>query len=204
MAEQQQKELQEKQEFVSMETISIEDIVQPCISPPAPVQSAAASATQSRATLKRKFHAMETTSSKMAAEPYANEMQIDNDMQMSLVLASVESDHDYTLKSPKRPRRHDVTTSKQDSDVFQSPSSTSALSENSRTLTKEDKYVERRIKNNIASRRSRQTRKDKFASMEDKAITLAEENEALTKKIELMESLAKAMKDALIKKMAGK
>jgi len=67
-----------------------------------------------------------------------------------------------------------------------------------------NKYVERRIKNNVASKRSRDTRKQKFVDMEQQAVDLVEQNEMLTKKIAEMEKLAVSMKHKLVQFMAKK
>lgn len=64
-----------------------------------------------------------------------------------------------------------------------------------------DKYRERRDKNNIASRRSREIRKEKFNAMDREADELEVKNEKLRKKIVELEELAKVMKAELIKKM---
>jgi len=67
-----------------------------------------------------------------------------------------------------------------------------------------DRYRNRRIKNNIASKRSRETRKQKFGNMEKKAVELEKANAELKQKVELLEQLTKQMKETLVKKLAGK
>nr|KAG5687936.1 hypothetical protein BaRGS_021644 [Batillaria attramentaria] len=67
-----------------------------------------------------------------------------------------------------------------------------------------DKYRNRREKNNIASKRSRDTRKRKFADMEAEADRLQTENARLETRIVELERLAKQMKEILVAKMAGK
>jgi len=67
-----------------------------------------------------------------------------------------------------------------------------------------DKQTARRIKNNIASKRSREQRKQKFAEMDDEAEKLEIENERLRIKIVELEKMAKEMKAVLVAKMAGK
>jgi hypothetical protein len=79
----------------------------------------------------------------------------------------------------------------------------SALTENRCDIIKRTKYLERRRKNNIASRRSREIRKNKFEEMDREAEILEMANEALRQKIELLESLTIRMKDALISKLSG-
>lgn len=67
-----------------------------------------------------------------------------------------------------------------------------------------DKQSLRRIKNNIASKRSREQRKQKIVDMDSEAEQLIVANEALRKKIIELENLAKEMKELLVAKMAGK
>ena len=93
-------------------------------------------------------------------------------------------DHDYVSKS-KQPR----------------------LSNDSESVTnvadEHVKYRERRVKNNIASKRSRETRKQKFTLMELKAIELEAANEELEKKVTELEGLTKRMKEILVQRLAG-
>lgn len=70
--------------------------------------------------------------------------------------------------------------------------------------TSEIKQAKRRIKNNIASKRSRETRKNKFKDMEQEADELEKKNAELRKKIETLEVVTKQMKQLLIEKMASK
>ncbi|MRA76012.1 hypothetical protein GH890_31770, partial [Bacillus thuringiensis] len=44
------------------------------------------------------------------------------------------------------------------------------------------KHKTRRVKNNLASKQSRQNRKQKYVEMEDQTLTLVAENEELRKK----------------------
>ncbi|KAK2155299.1 hypothetical protein LSH36_243g02007 [Paralvinella palmiformis] len=103
--------------------------------------------------------------------------------------ATVPSDHSgYT----KVKRRHRVTvTSDSESD---SGSTTQDMND-------KEKHVLRRLKNNVASRRSRQTRKQKFVNMEKKAEELEIANAELRDRVTMLEHLAKEMKDNLIKCM---
>ena len=64
-----------------------------------------------------------------------------------------------------------------------------------------DKHIMRRLKNNVASRRSRQTRKQKYVDMEKKAVELEAANIELRDRVTMLEKLAKEMKDELIKCM---
>jgi len=70
-------------------------------------------------------------------------------------------------------------------------------------VMKRKKYLERRKKNNIASKRSREIRKNKFQEMDGETAQLEEANEELKKRIELLESLTKRMKDALVAKLSA-
>lgn len=102
---------------------------------------------------------------------------------------SADLDHDYITK---RPRTTSVT------------SQLATEAEDGNIKSPEKKYVERRIKNNIASKRSRHIRKMKFVEMESEAERLVIENQRMRSKIEELEQLAKEMKAALINKLAEK
>lgn len=67
-----------------------------------------------------------------------------------------------------------------------------------------NKYRERRVKNNIASKRSREIRKQKHNVLEDQAEHLVKENARLQEQIVQLEALTKEMKATLIQKMVGK
>jgi hypothetical protein len=69
-------------------------------------------------------------------------------------------------------------------------------------VTKRIKYLERRKKNNVASKRSREIRKTKFMEMDDQAAVLEKANEELRGKIEQLERLTVAMKEALVAKLS--
>ena len=71
-------------------------------------------------------------------------------------------------------------------------------------LSRQERYVHRRQKNNVASKRSRETRKQKFVSMEQQAVELEADNERLELKITELEQLAKEMKEILIQRMVAK
>jgi hypothetical protein len=62
--------------------------------------------------------------------------------------------------------------------------------------------MERRKKNNVASKRSREIRKNKYVEMDEQAVELEKANEELRKKIEQLERLTLAMKDALVAKLS--
>jgi len=82
--------------------------------------------------------------------------------------------------------------------------STSTVDTGMPEMSRLEKYRERRRKNNIASKRSRETRKDKFNSMEQKAIELEKHNAELQQKVKELESLTKRMRETLIQKMTMK
>jgi len=67
-----------------------------------------------------------------------------------------------------------------------------------------NKYRERRVKNNIASKRSREIRKQKHSVLEEQAEHLVKENARLQEQIVQLEALTKEMKASLIQKMTGK
>jgi len=66
-----------------------------------------------------------------------------------------------------------------------------------------DKQTIRRLKNNVASKRSRQQKKVKLAEMDQEAENLIVENERLRKLIIELEAQAKEMKAKLVAKMTG-
>lgn len=102
-------------------------------------------------------------------------------------------DHSYTTIRPTAKRKHCVDVLGEDSfDIIEEPKK------------KNSKYVERRKKNNIASKRSREARKNKFMEMDDKTTELEKANETLRKKITQLEILTKKMKEALVSKLATK
>jgi hypothetical protein len=107
-------------------------------------------------------------------------------------VAECSSDHSYTAK------RRRVSTVV----AMETISAAESDDEETATPSKEQKYLERRRKNNIASKRSRETRKQKFTAMEQQAIDLEKANEDLRAKVTQLEELAKEMKDALIKRLA--
>merc|ERR1711976_83920 len=105
------------------------------------------------------------------------------------------SDHDcYVSKKSRLASCSDSACTDNESDAVPSSSGTVPV----------DRYRNRRIKNNIASKRSRETRKQKFQDMEKKAGELEKANAELKQKVELLEQLTKQMKETLVKKLAGK
>lgn len=103
-------------------------------------------------------------------------------------------DHDYVCK---RPRLSTSSNASEEGGHTYAAASTSPV-----PLVR--KYRERRDKNNVASRRSREIRKRKFVDMESKADELVVENEKLQLKIVELEKLAKEMKTILVSKLSGK
>ncbi|XP_021357098.1 cell death specification protein 2-like [Mizuhopecten yessoensis] len=102
---------------------------------------------------------------------------------------SASIDHDYVSKKSR------TSSATEDDDVFEEPKA---------KVAPVQKYRERRVKNNIASRRSREIRKQKYANMEGEAERLIVDNAKLRERIEEMEQMAKEMKATLISKLAGK
>jgi len=106
-------------------------------------------------------------------------------------------DHcDYILKK----RRHSSTSSIDS--AISDAASMSGITSTCRSKTQ--KYLERRRKNNIASKRSRETRKEKFSSMEQKAADLERDNAKLREKVTELEALTKRMREILIQRMVKK
>ena len=91
-------------------------------------------------------------------------------------------DHNDYIRKDKRPRLPS------DSAVVPSSPTTS--------------YVQRRHKNNIASKRSRETRKQKFSDMDRRADELEKQNIELQERSDKLEILAKKMKDILVQRMS--
>lgn len=114
--------------------------------------------------------------------------------------ASIPPDHSgYTVNETKRARVSSSTTT---SDIY--PDSDMEVEPEAPPHSKQNKYKERRRKNNIASRRSRETRKQKFSGMEGKAMELEASNAALRVRVTELEALAKEMKEILIQRMVAK
>lgn len=116
--------------------------------------------------------------------------------------ATSNPDHDdYTAKRP----RVATADSTAETEGEPAPSTSSFARPSSPTCATSEtssKYVQRRIKNNIASRRSRQTRKQKFLDMESQAEQLEEANEKLQQQVAELEKITKIMKDALVQRLA--
>lgn len=102
-------------------------------------------------------------------------------------------DHNYSFVNPKRQKFDDSMTS-------ESCSGTEA-EQPPRTVVRTTKYLERRKKNNIASKRSRETRKNRFVEMEVQANELETENDKLRDRITKLEKLTQQMKEVLVKRL---
>lgn len=112
------------------------------------------------------------------------------------VFTSIVDHCDYTRK---RPRLSTVSSEMSDSDAESTISSVSSVN---MARTPKERKVQRRIKNNIASRRSRETRKMKFSEMEEEAAELERRNKELSQKVIELETLAKQMKAVLVQRLA--
>jgi hypothetical protein len=64
------------------------------------------------------------------------------------------------------------------------------------------KYLERRRKNNAASKRSREIKKNKLADMEVQVVDLEQNNDCLRRRIDRLERLTTMMKSLLVHKVA--
>lgn len=102
-------------------------------------------------------------------------------------------DHNYSFVNQKRQKFDESMTSESCSgtDAEQLP----------RTVVRTTKYLERRKKNNIASKRSRETRKNRFVEMEVQANELERENDELRDRITKLEKLTQQMKEVLVKRL---
>jgi len=65
------------------------------------------------------------------------------------------------------------------------------------------RYLERRRKNNAASKRSRETKKNRMAEMEVQAVNIEQENEDLRVRIAELDRLTKLMKSMLVQKVSS-
>jgi len=102
-----------------------------------------------------------------------------------------DPDHSYsTIVKPAVKRKQSETSSYEDNDGDDT------------VVVKRSKYLERRKKNNIASKRSRETRKNKFVEMDEQSLQLERANEELKARIKELESLTKRMKEALVAKLS--
>jgi len=103
-------------------------------------------------------------------------------------------DHSYsTVKhDPLKRKLHEITSCGEEDET-----------DLSHHRGKHSRYLERRKKNNIASKRSRETRKNKFVEMDVETHNLEKANEELRKRIEQLESLTKQMKEALVARLAS-
>ncbi|KAK7466811.1 hypothetical protein BaRGS_00037078 [Batillaria attramentaria] len=127
----------------------------------------------------------------------------------TVVDKSPSHDHDYVAKRPRMSTLIEEASveeaEEEEESVFLPPAFTPLPSTSQTTSAPlKDKYRNRREKNNIASKRSRDTRKRKFADMEAEADRLQTENARLETRIVELERLAKQMKEILVAKMAGK
>ena len=115
---------------------------------------------------------------------------------------SPELDHDYTTKT----KFVEVPTAgiaiKTSHEIVSDEPAFEVVAGTSKGLT--DKQSIRRHKNNVASKRSREQRKQKFSDLDREAEELVEKNEALRLKIAELEKIAREMKAVLVSKMSGK
>lgn len=128
-----------------------------------------------------------------------------------------EIDHDYTAKRQRLTATSDIpkhgTNGSNDGKgkaaskmiILHCEPSTSmdeVVSCTEETVT--DKQAVRRMKNNVASKKSREQRKQKFADLDQEAERLIVANEELRRKIVELERTAREMKAQLVAKMTGK
>lgn len=112
-----------------------------------------------------------------------------------VLTSSTLPDHNYYSMHRKKQRVDDIS-------AFQKTLTSEKQPEQQPQTVKNSKYFERRKKNNIASKRSRETRKNRFTDMEVQANQLEEENEKLRKRIEKLEELTQQMKEVLVKRLS--
>jgi hypothetical protein len=110
-------------------------------------------------------------------------------------------DHSYStsmLPCTTKRRFSELTNFEDEDNVGTTPHAMPA-----EVVVKRKKYLERRKKNNIASKRSREIRKNKFLEMDTETDQLEQANVDLRKRIELLENLTKRMKEALVAKLSA-
>lgn len=118
--------------------------------------------------------------------------------------AAVNTDHDMYTCNAKQSRLTSTCSSRLSSTSSELTQCDDDSADLSAINKSSHKYAERRRKNNIASRRSRQTRKQKFASMEQRAEDLERTNAQLEEKVVELENLTKMMKQVLVEKLSTK
>lgn len=143
--------------------------------------------------------------------------RLDNETKLDNVLV----DHDYAIASKKRKisePAEDVTPSgSQKTDgVFKAPDSApvkAAKKQRTRGIYRADdvksnddlqNYLERRRKNNISSKASRQTKKHQYVEMDAKSEKLEKENDKLRQAADEFEDVIRIFKDALLEKYTGR
>lgn len=82
------------------------------------------------------------------------------------------------------------------------PSNTEVMTKKPKLIVKNEKYFQRRNKNNIASQVSRAKRRAKQTSLFDREVELTKENEQLRKRVQEMTAEAQRLKKLLIDRLA--
>lgn len=155
-----------------------------------------------------------TKSRKRKAEP-ENTKQIKTSMfeisvhESDSTTTDPQLDHDYTAKRQRlSPTSGDGAKrgAKEKANIIVASEASTSL--DAEVLCSEeamtDKQAMRRMKNNVASKKSREQRKQKFADLDQEAEKLIIVNEELRQKISELEKLAQEMKAQLVAKMTGK
>ncbi|XP_005103540.1 uncharacterized protein LOC101858288 isoform X2 [Aplysia californica] len=135
-----------------------------------------------------------------AADPQVDHDYIVKSQQMSSSCETVE-EKSYSNKRNGTTKRKRISSSA--SDASEVSTASTVFDDFVDSDTPVDKQAVRRMKNNVASKRSREQRKQKFADMDLEAEQLITENDRLRNKIIELEKLAKEMKAQLVAKMAG-
>jgi len=94
-------------------------------------------------------------------------------------------DHNYHVPSKK------TFTGETDEQIEENPADIKHL-----------RYLERRRKNNAASKRSRETKKNRMVEMEQQAVQLERDNENLQRRLVELDRLSKLMKSLLVQKVS--
>jgi len=107
---------------------------------------------------------------------------------------SASEDHNYHVPSKKKTAPGDWTDLADDCAV---------VNQAGNVDDKYMRYLERRRKNNAASKRSRETKKNRMVEMEQQAIHIEKENERLRERLVELDRLTKLMKSLLVQKVSS-
>jgi len=121
---------------------------------------------------------------------------------------TTEVKNGFNTKSINKRRKHNFVKRKMNKkksrchgEVVRSTNKT-AVGDDTLDIEKLRKYMERRKKNNLASKRSREIRKSKLLEIDTETVKLEKCNKELREHLEQLENLTEKLKEALLKKLA--